>query len=224
MDRIRKALDLAREERERGSSRELTTRPTLSEASARPSTGPQTAAELLSSIVYTETQVFAPNPQTLERHRIVNPNEDGAAASAFRMLRTQVLQRMDENGWRSLAILSPTAKDGKTTTAVNLAVNLANDRRHTVLLVDCDLRRPMIGKTLGINPEFGMDDLLSGDVPVSRCLFHPQGYDRLVVLPARARLANSSELLAGPPGRELVRGFAQQVSRSDHHLRLAAAV
>ena len=42
--------------------------------------------------------------------------------------------------------------DGKTTTAINLAISLSNDRRHTVLLVDCDLRQPTIGMTLGIQP------------------------------------------------------------------------
>lgn len=120
------------------------------------------------------------------------------------MLRTQVIQRMDENGWRSIAVLSPGMHDGKTTTAINLAISLSNDRRHTVLLVDCDLRQPMIGMTLGIQAGQGIDDVLSGNARVEQCLYHPEGYDRLVVLPARAALANSSEALAGPRGRELV--------------------
>jgi Mrp family chromosome partitioning ATPase len=81
---------------------------------------------------------------------------------------------------------------------------LANDRHHTVLLIDCDLRRPTIGARLGINPEFGMDDLLNGDAQIEQCLYHPEGYDRLVVLPARAALANSSDALASPRGRNLV--------------------
>jgi Mrp family chromosome partitioning ATPase len=120
------------------------------------------------------------------------------------MLRTQVIQRMDENGWRTMAVLSPRANDGKTTTAINLAVSMANDHRHTVLLVDCDLRCPAIGATLGIKPEFGVDDLLRGEARIEQCLYHPEGFDRLVVLPARAPLANSSEALAGPRGRALV--------------------
>jgi Mrp family chromosome partitioning ATPase len=120
------------------------------------------------------------------------------------MLRTQVLQRMDENAWRSLAMLSPSADDGKTTTAINLAVSLANDHHHTVLLIDSDLRRPTIGAALGIKPEFGVDDVLRGDARVDQCLYHPDGFDRLVVLPARGALAHSSETLAGPRGRALV--------------------
>jgi protein-tyrosine kinase len=204
MDRIRKALDLARQEREGNSDRDSPARVNRPEGAVRSGFDSRAATGLPSSIVYTETRVFTPDPRTLESHRIVNPNEDSGAASAFRMLRTQVLQRMDENGWRSIAILSPTAQEGKTTTAVNLAVNLANDRRHTVLLVDCDLRRPMIGTVLGVDPELGVNDIFTGDARVEQCLYHPEGFDRLVVLPGRTKLANSSEILAGPPGRELI--------------------
>jgi Mrp family chromosome partitioning ATPase len=140
----------------------------------------------------------------LERSRIMLPGAEDAAAAAFRMLRTQVLQRMDANGWRSLAILSPAAADGKTTTAVNLAVSLASDRLHTVLLVDFDFRRPALASRFGLAPEFGVDDVLSGHAALEDCLYHPQGFERLVILPARAALANSSEILAGPRGREVV--------------------
>ena len=111
---------------------------------------------------------------------------------------------MEENRWCSLAILSPSGNDGKTTTAINLAVSLANDHRHTVLLVDLDLKRPTIAEKLGIAPERGTNDLLQGGARVEDCLYHPKGFDRLVVLPARAPMRNSSEALAGPRGRELV--------------------
>jgi Mrp family chromosome partitioning ATPase len=204
MDRIRKALDLARQERERSPDRESVARLGHAEQATRETFEPRAAPGVLSTIVYTNTRVFIPDQGALESNRIINPGGDGAAASAFRMLRTQVLQRMDENGWRSVAVLSPTAQDGKTTMAINLAVSMANDRRHTVLLVDCDLRRPGIGNALGIHPEFGVDDLLRGEARVEQCLYHPEGIDRLVILPAREGLSNSSEALAGPQGRELV--------------------
>jgi Mrp family chromosome partitioning ATPase len=111
---------------------------------------------------------------------------------------------MDANGWRSLAIFSPGANDGKTTTAINLAVNLANDRRHTVMLVDFDFKNPTLAARWGFSPEYGGDDALTGSARVEDCLYHPEGFDRLVLLPARDVLPNSSEILAGPRGRELV--------------------
>jgi Mrp family chromosome partitioning ATPase len=120
------------------------------------------------------------------------------------MLRTQVLQRMEEHHWQSLAVVSPGKHDGKTTTAINLAVSLASDERHTVLLVDFDLKRPGVAEMLGIAPEMGVDDVLRGKARVEDCLYHPNDFDRLVVLPARSSLTNSSETLAGPRCRDLV--------------------
>ena len=167
--------------------------------------GARTAIGPLASIVYTRTRVFTPSAHTLESNRIINPASAEPAAVAFRMLRTQVLQRMDSKGWRSLAIFSPGTNDGKTTTAVNLAVSLANDRSHTVLLVDFDFKHPAVANRLGLSPEFGADDALGGRAPLADCLYHPEGFERLVVLPARGSLDNSSEMLAGPHSRELVR-------------------
>jgi len=201
MDRIRKALDLARQERNRSSEPESLT-PTPTPRS--PPSAAKAPRKLLARIEYTNTRVFTADPKALESKRIVNPSSGDLAAAAFRMLRTQVLQRMDENGWRTLAILSAGPNDGKTTTAINLAISLANDHHHTVLLVDCDLKQPMVGANLGIDAEYGVDDILRGEAEIDQCLYHPEGYDRLVVLPARAALANSSEALAGPHGRALI--------------------
>jgi Mrp family chromosome partitioning ATPase len=195
VDRIRQALDLAREERYRG-------------AAENPAPEPR-RVELhlpvhLAGITYTHTRVFTPDPARLEANRILEGGGHKPASEAFRMLRTQVLQRMSEHGWRSLAILSPGEHDGKTTTAINLAVSLAADRHHTVLLADCDLRRPALGALFGLDVSQGIDDALRGDADVSQCLVHPQPFERLVLLPAREPVMNSSELLAGPPGRALV--------------------
>jgi protein-tyrosine kinase len=195
VDRIRKALDLARQERERSFVR------TVEEPG---SLDPKFEALLPAAIEYTRTKSFSASADLLESNRIVNVQSPGAAASAFRMLRTQVLQRMMENNWRSLAIFSPCRDEGKTTTAINLAISVANDHLHTVLLVDFDLKRPSLGAKLGLSPQKGADDLLRGEAEVEECLYHPDGFDRLVLLPVRSAMHNSSEALAGKRGRELV--------------------
>jgi protein-tyrosine kinase len=192
MDRIRKALDLARQDRARAGS---------DDSAAIQAIRPRPAASMPASIVYTKTRVFSPAADTLESNRIINPSDRGSAAAAFRMLRTQILQRLDERGWRTMAVMSPNAGDGKTTTAINLAVSLANDHRHTVMLVDCDLKQPAIAGMLGIAPEFGLNDVLTGAARVDQCLYHPDGFERLVVLAARAPLECSSEALSGPRAR-----------------------
>jgi Mrp family chromosome partitioning ATPase len=202
VDRIRKALDLARIERtklvdvasEDGTTDDI-------QADIRNASSAKAA---LAAIVYSRTKVYSPSPDVLERNRVLNPAFGESAGGAFRMLRTQVLQRMDEHGWRSLAVFSPTASDGKTTTAINLAISLANDRLHTVLLVDFDFRRPTLAERLGLIPEFGSDDALIGKASVEDCLYHPEGFERLVIFPARSPLLNSSEILAGPRSREIV--------------------
>jgi Mrp family chromosome partitioning ATPase len=159
---------------------------------------------LPTEIRYTRTKVFEAPPGHLERNRIMNPDAGEPAAVAYRMLRTQVLQRLDAHAWRSLAIFSAGAEDGKTTTAINLAVSLASDRSHTVLLVDFDFKHPTLAARLGLAPEFGADDVLTGQAALEDCLYHPEGFDRLVILPTRASLSNSSEVLAGPRNRDLV--------------------
>jgi protein-tyrosine kinase len=200
VDRVRKALDLARLERVQS---DLTPRieRVLPREEAADSQGAPVAP---TSILYSRTKVFTPPPGHLERNRIMNPDAAEPAAVAYRMLRTQVLQRLDARAWRSLAIFSAGAEDGKTTTAINLAINLAIDRSHTVLLVDFDFKHPTLAARLGLAPEFGADDALTGRAPLEDCLYHPEGFDRLVVLPARGPLSNSSEILSGPRNRDLV--------------------
>lgn len=199
MDRIRRALDLARRDRAR-----LVGAQTGGAGVGEQPAAPKRAGDVLASIPYTNTRAFEPTPALLESNRIVDPSAHTTAAAAFRMLRTQMLQRMDEKGWRSIAILSPNADDGKTTTAINLALSLAADHRHTVLLVDCDLKRPSIAQKLGITPELGLNDVLSGAARVEQCLYRAAGVDRFVVLPGRASLVSSSEALSGHRGREVV--------------------
>jgi Mrp family chromosome partitioning ATPase len=201
MDRIRQALDRARVERAQPAEAPPGDRTTA------PPSEPVASGEGVAttgSFLYTRTRVFTPSAEVLEDNRILNPASAEPAAAAFRMLRTQILQRMDGHGWRSLAIFSPTASDGKTTTAINLAVSLASDHSHSVLLVDFDFKRPTLAARLGLSPEFGADDALTGTARIEDCLYHPAGFERLVVLPARSTLANSSEILAGPRSRDLV--------------------
>jgi Mrp family chromosome partitioning ATPase len=199
MDRIRKALDLAREQRSLSSDAVVD-----SPAELKKTLNTRAVTRLPAEVRYTTTRAFVPPPDLLESNRIIDVARSSPAASAFRMLRTQVLQRMQAHHWRSIAVVSPTADEGKTTTAINLAISLANDHRHTVLLVEFDLKRPSMAAMLGIAPASGADDVLRGSVGVEEGLYHPEGFDRLVVMPARAPMVDSSEALAGAHCRALV--------------------
>jgi protein-tyrosine kinase len=207
MDRIRKALDLARAERAQLLERtriEPTLEPVVVAQSVVESKEPPAANMAAEEIRLTRTQAFSPSADILERNRILDPGSRDAAVVAFRMLRTHVLQRIDANGWRTLAIFSPRAEDGKTTTATNLALSLAADHLHTVLLVELDFKRPSLASRFGITPEVGADDVVAGAARIQDCLYQPKGLERFVLMPARSTLNNSSELLAGPHCRRMV--------------------
>ncbi len=154
------------------------------------------------NILYSKTRVVNLDSAVLEKNKIISGFETDEKTGAYKLLRTQVLHRMRENDWKSLAITSPGDGEGRTLTAINLAINLARDVNHTVLLVDLDMRKPDIAKYLGFNARVGIDDCLLDNVPVEEALVNP-GIERLVVLPCRNPFSSSSELLSSPSMRIL---------------------
>jgi protein-tyrosine kinase len=134
----------------------------------------------------------------LESMRIVSHNKDDMRARSFDMLRTQVLQSMDANGWQVVAITSPTAGCGKTVTACNLALSIARLSERSVLLVDLDMRKPKIADYLGIRRQNGMLSVLQGRQNLFDALVQV-GIEReqLLVLPGEQTNA-SSEWMASP--------------------------
>jgi protein-tyrosine kinase len=84
----------------------------------------------------------------LERSRIIAHASSSEHGRYYDMLRTQVLQEMDQKSWQFLGITSPTAGCGKTVTACNLAISIARLPARSVLLVDLDLRKRMVALIL----------------------------------------------------------------------------
>lgn len=164
------------------------------------------------SVVYTQTRTLPVSSDILEKNRIVSSVSDPTITGAYKMLRTQVLQRMRAQGWSTLAVTSPGSGEGKSLTAVNLAISLAREVNHTVLLVDLDLRRPAIARYFGYEPVFGLRDYLLDDVPLTEMLFTP-GIERLVVLPGGKPLPESSELLTAPRMVQLAHELKDRYAR-----------
>jgi len=145
----------------------------------------------------------------LERNRILTGTERNEVAHAYKALRTHVLQGLREHDWKSLVVTSPGENAGKTVTAINLAISLARDVNHTVLLVDLDLRRPSVHKYLGFEPEAGLSDYVDGKAEISDLLVSP-GIERLTVLPGHRSIDHSSEMLSSP---RMVRLIKEMKSR-----------
>lgn len=148
-------------------------------------------------IVYTQTRSILVAREVLRKNRVIAGIDDMSIKVAYKMLRTQVLQRMKSNDWNTLAITSPVSGEGKSLTAINLAISIAKELNHTVLLVDLDLHNPSIARYFGFGPDLGLCDYLLDDVPLTDILFTP-GVDRLAVLPGGKPLTDSSELLSSP--------------------------
>lgn len=170
--------------------------------------GLQKRALVPAEINYTQTRKVSLYPGWLRQNRVITGEASDEYARAYKVLRTQVSQRMRSQGWRTLAVTSPGPGDGKTLTAINLSISLALEANQTVLLVDADLRQPSIHTYFGFDVEFGLRDYLQDGVPLEQILVHPE-IRRLVVLPGGAPLVNSSEMLAAPVMLRLV----QEVKR-----------
>lgn len=197
MEKIQQALEMARKERiQKCETNEST--PLVSDLKQEESN-----SQNIDEIVYSKTKVHTLNKSLLKRNRILIDAENAEADTAYRMLRTQVLQKLIANEWNSLAITSPGVDQGKTLTALNLAISLAREVNYTVLLVDFDLRRPGLHKYLGIKPNAGISDFFLHDTPLDQVLINP-GLERLVLLPGRDALNNSSEILKSKKMLQLV--------------------
>ncbi|TXT26139.1 MAG: non-specific protein-tyrosine kinase [Gallionellaceae bacterium] len=152
-------------------------------------------AENLLEVSYSKTRVVKLRAGHLEKHRIFAFNKNDPTSLIFDVLRTQILQKMEENGWRTLAVTSPTPAVGKTVVAINLAMSIAQKTDRTAMLVDFDLRQPRIGTYLGLPMDKSLNDLLEGKAELSDIFVNPD-IPRLVVLPTRSAARNPSETLS----------------------------
>jgi capsular exopolysaccharide synthesis family protein len=129
----------------------------------------------------------------------------GAVAEAYRRLRTSIMMMARQQTLKSLIVVSPLEKEGKSTTAANLCVVLAQAGKR-VLLVSADLRRPRVHEFFGLPNEPGLTDLLSGVVPPTNA-FQKSGVDNLWVLPSGHISPQAVEPLGSEKFRRLLEGL-----------------
>jgi len=161
---------------------------------------------------YRQTQQFKPARGRLARNRVIGAGSSSDVYSAYNRLRTQIIQRLQENGWNTVAITSPSRVAGNTLTSINLAISIAREFNYTVLLVELDLVNPSFREILGFKQQQGIVDYLLHDVPISEILLN-FGIDRLVVIPAGSPVTNSSELLSSPKMIRLVEELKSRYER-----------
>jgi capsular exopolysaccharide synthesis family protein len=146
------------------------------------------------------------------KRRIALLQPDSYVAEQYRTLRGRIDSLASQHPLKTLAVTSANAGEGKSTCAVNLATVTAMSIGRRVLLIDCDLRRPKIHWTLGLQPQVGLAEVLLGQASVDQAILKLDGVN-LDVLPVRMIPPNPSELLASTEMKQLVEDVSDRYDR-----------
>lgn len=124
-------------------------------------TYPEEAAALAIASRWQTIPTFSPSPALMARGHVVTFT-DGPESVHFDVMRTRLLQLMRANGWKRLAITSPGPSCGKSTLALNLAFSFGRQSNLRTLLLEMDLRRPSLARTLGLRNQNHFVRVLEG--------------------------------------------------------------
>lgn len=202
MERIKAAIEKSK------LSRGSATTPRSSQVKQSPAQAVIIGDEL-ENLEYVQTRTVELDAAHLEKHRIVALNKNDMASWAFDSIRTQILQEMEDKGWRTLAIVSPTPESGKTLTSINLAISIAQQSQRTAMLVDLDFRRPRVGAYLGLPMPKSLNDYLEGTAELAEVLVNPK-LPRLVVLPTARPVNKPSEALSSKKVVNLIQDLRER--------------
>ena len=146
------------------------------------------------------------------KRRIALLQPDSYVAEQYRSLRGRIDSLASQRPLKTLAVTSANSGEGKSTCAVNLATVTAMSVGRSVLLIDCDLRRPKVHWTLGLQPQVGLAEVLLNQAKVDEAIQKLDGIN-LDVLPVRTIPSNPSELLASPEMKRLLEDVAGRYDR-----------
>lgn len=147
-----------------------------------------------------------PNPELQIDHPMVVTYSDPRSpiAEEFRKLKSTLVNMVRQGEVKkTLMITSSLSGEGKSVTAINLAITLAQEYDHTVLLVDADLRKPSIHKYFHLAPRIGLSDCLCDGLDIGQALVKT-GIGKLSFLPAGREVENPAELLGAQRMKTLV--------------------
>jgi exopolysaccharide transport family protein len=154
--------------------------------------------------------VIAASKEAVELITQVRPQSQ--MAESYRALRTSLLLSNLGAPPKVIMVTSALPQEGKTTTSINCAVVLAQ-KGIRVLLIDADLRRPSIHKTLGMGPRSGLSNVLTGSATLENAIARSSILSNLDILPAGTPPPNPAELLASTNMRDVLE---QLRARYDH--------
>lgn len=184
MDHIREAVSRARSVRKENAAKNSHANPVIG---ARARFHNETATDIESiAPVQCDFEQFG-------RNRIIS-NEQDPVLNAYRVLRTRVLQKMESEGWKTLAVVSPNSGAGKTVTAINLAIAIGSTRGSRSILVDLDFYRPSVAKYLGVKGAPSVVDFFEGKKSLGDVIVRPDLPDMLLLANERVSRRGAEHL------------------------------
>jgi len=142
--------------------------------------------------------------KALDKNLVSLLNPQSFEAEQFKILRTNLLFPASGQSPRSIMVTSAMPGEGKSFVAANLAVSVALHVNRSVLLIDCDLRRPSIHRQFGFGETPGLSDYLARGIELPSLLLKT-GVDHLTILPAGRPPSNPSELLSSERMSDLIK-------------------
>jgi non-specific protein-tyrosine kinase len=142
-----------------------------------------------------------------EARLVTREQPRSAVAETYRTLRTSISFIAAQRGLKAILITSPGAGEGKTTTAANLALVLADAGRR-VVLVSADLRKPRIHRFFGLQNEVGLSSVLAGEVQPWDAILDP-GVENLRVMLSGPVPSRPAELVQSEQMRDVMAGLRE---------------
>lgn len=159
-----------------------------------------------------KSSVAVQDANEVNKRRIAMLRPESYISEQFRMLRGRIESLSSQRPIRTVGITSANPGEGKSTASINLAIveSLGVDRR--VLIVDCDMRRPTVHRSLGIAADFGLGEILQGRATTDQAIVKVDGtnLDAIVV---RSLPANPSELLASKEMKRFLEDLSGRYDR-----------
>jgi capsular exopolysaccharide synthesis family protein len=165
--------------------------------------GGRAAADAARSARQAPAADSAPADVDLDLRLVAGHAPQSLAAEQYRSLRTRLKSAESGRALRTIVITSPNKGDGKSLTAANLALTMAQEFQQRVLLLDADLRRPSIHRLFGIAETPGLSEVLMGGADVEDALVTLRDH-RLTILPSGEVPVHPAELLGSAAMRRVL--------------------
>jgi len=171
-----------------------------------------TAADALSRVENTQAVLKTATGLTLDPMLVAAAAPVSLAAEQYRSLRMRINRLERNRSVKSMIVTSPGKGDGKSVTAANLAITMAQEAHARVLLIDADLRRSRVHTLLGLGSGPGLCDVLVGAASVEEVMVWLPEY-RLTVIPAGLSAAHPAELLGSATMRATIERLRTKFDR-----------